>query len=180
MNLFNTDYDIMENNLGNVSAENCDNPMIAGEIMREQLLTPAGRAIKFTPERIEQIKTLVERGLSRQQIAETIGSTLGSLQVTCSRMGISLRRLRVHDGVKIQKPTIHTIRGTRMNTNGENDDVIFSLQLEFRGQQRNITLPLSKDAFGRLALMAAVRNCNLSDLLIEIINAAVFENSAKQ
>jgi hypothetical protein len=44
-----------------------------------------GRPIKFTPERFEQIKTLVERGMLREHIAETIGVTLGSLQVTCSR-----------------------------------------------------------------------------------------------
>jgi hypothetical protein len=41
-----------------------------------------GRPIKFTPERMEQIKNLVERGMSREEIAETIGVTLGSLQVT--------------------------------------------------------------------------------------------------
>jgi DNA-binding NarL/FixJ family response regulator len=34
-----------------------------------------GRRIKFTPERLQQIKNLVERGLSREQIAETIGVT---------------------------------------------------------------------------------------------------------
>ena len=39
-----------------------------------------GRPIKFTPERLQQIKKLVERGLSREQIAETIGVTLGSLE----------------------------------------------------------------------------------------------------
>ena len=51
-----------------------------------------GRQIKFTPERIQQIKNLVERGKSREEIAELIGVTIGSLQVTCSRLGISLRR----------------------------------------------------------------------------------------
>jgi hypothetical protein len=47
---------------------------------------------KFTPERIQQIKYLVERGKSREEIAELIGVTVGSLQVTCSRLGVSLRR----------------------------------------------------------------------------------------
>src|SRR5262245_9722447 len=51
-----------------------------------------GRPIKFTPERIQQIKNLVERGKSREENAELIGVTVGSLQVTCSRLGISLRR----------------------------------------------------------------------------------------
>ena len=51
-----------------------------------------GRQIKFTPEKIQQIRNLVERGKSRQEIAELIGVTVGSLQVTCSRLGVSLRR----------------------------------------------------------------------------------------
>jgi hypothetical protein len=38
------------------------------------------------------MRTLVERGKSREEIAELIGVTVGSLQVTCSRLGISLRR----------------------------------------------------------------------------------------
>jgi hypothetical protein len=50
---------------------------------------------KFTPERIQQIKDLVARGETREQIAAIIGVTVGTLQVTCSRMGISLRRPRV-------------------------------------------------------------------------------------
>ena len=40
-----------------------------------------GRQVKFTPERIEQIKNLVERGKRREEIAELIGVTVGSLQV---------------------------------------------------------------------------------------------------
>ena len=53
------------------------------------------RKVKFTPERIEQIKNLVERGKRREEIAELIGVTVGSLQVTCSRLGISLRQPRL-------------------------------------------------------------------------------------
>ena len=55
-------------------------------------LSTRGRLIKFTPERIQQIRNLVERGKSREEIAELIDVTVGSLQVTCSRLGISLRR----------------------------------------------------------------------------------------
>ena len=51
-----------------------------------------GRATKFTPERIQQIKNLVERGKSREEIADLVGVTVASLQVTCSRLGVSLRR----------------------------------------------------------------------------------------
>ncbi len=51
-----------------------------------------GTPPKFTPERIQQIRNLVERGKSRDEIAEIIGVTTGTLQVTCSKLGISLRR----------------------------------------------------------------------------------------
>ena len=39
------------------------------------------REVKFTPERIEQIKNLVERGKRREEIAEFIGVTVGSLPI---------------------------------------------------------------------------------------------------
>ena len=64
-----------------------------------------GRPIKFTPERIQQIKNLVERGKSREDIAELVGVTVGSLAVTCSKLGISLRRRTVNNGVSLLRPT---------------------------------------------------------------------------
>lgn len=57
-----------------------------------------GRPTKFTPERIQQICNLVERGRTREEIAEIIGVTTGTLQVTCSKLGISLRRPRFDIG----------------------------------------------------------------------------------
>jgi DNA-binding NarL/FixJ family response regulator len=64
-------------------------------------LATCGRGIKFTPERIQQIRNLVERGKSREEIAELIGVTVGSLQVTCSKLGISLRRVPFHNGMRL-------------------------------------------------------------------------------
>jgi hypothetical protein len=57
-----------------------------------------GRPTKFTPDRIRQITNLVERGKSREEIAEIIGVTSGTLQVTCSKLGISLRRPKFDSG----------------------------------------------------------------------------------
>src|SRR5215468_9156534 len=65
--------------------------MLQTERFTTQLST-SGRLIKFTPERLQQIRNLIERGKSRGEIAELIGVTVGTLQVTCSRLGISLRR----------------------------------------------------------------------------------------
>jgi len=72
--------------------------MMQIEELATQLPT-RGRKIKFTPERIQQIRNLVERGKSREEIAELIGVTVGSLQVTCSRLGISLRRVVFNNGM---------------------------------------------------------------------------------
>src|SRR6516164_213874 len=72
--------------------------MMQTEQLATQLPT-RGRKIKFTPERIQQIRDLVERGKSREEIAELIGVTVGSLQVTCSRLGISLRRVVLNNGM---------------------------------------------------------------------------------
>ena len=72
----------------------------------------SGRQIKFTPERIQQIKNLVERGKSREEIAELIGATVGSLQVTCSRFGISLRRPTLNQGtfsLRREKPRFNRV-----------------------------------------------------------------------
>ena len=62
-------------------------------------LTTHGRATKFTVERLQQIINLVERGKSRDEIADILGVTVGSLQVTCSRLGISLRRPKIINGL---------------------------------------------------------------------------------
>src|SRR5262249_32826536 len=48
---------------------------------------------KFTPQAMEKIKEFVAEGISRDEIANRLGVTVGSLQVTCSRLGISLRRI---------------------------------------------------------------------------------------
>jgi hypothetical protein len=62
--------------------------MMESEELAKQLPT-YGRRIKFTPETTQQIRNLVERGRSREEIAELIGVTVRSLQVTCSRLEIS-------------------------------------------------------------------------------------------
>src|SRR6516165_12076426 len=51
-----------------------------------------GRRVKFTPQAMEKIKEFVAEGISRDEIANRLGVTVGSLQVTCSRLGISLSR----------------------------------------------------------------------------------------
>ncbi len=114
-----------------------------------QLMAANGRSIKFTPERFEQIRNLVERGMSREQIAETIGVTVGSLQVTCSRHGISLKRPKLNNGVA------HAPR-SRNDTPAQDRRAI-------------VELPLSEGVLGRLAIEAHFRNLSISDLTAKLI-----------
>ena len=65
---------------------------------------PRRRQTRFTPERISQIADLVEQGKSREEIAGLIGVTVGTLQVTCSRFGVSLRRPRFGTGTDHLRP----------------------------------------------------------------------------
>src|SRR5262249_22821032 len=52
-----------------------------------------GRRVKFTQQAIEKIKEFVAGGVNPREIAKPLCVTVGSLQGTCSRLGISLRRI---------------------------------------------------------------------------------------
>ena len=47
--------------------------------------------LKLTQESYESIPALLERGMDREKIAAQFGVTANTLQVQCSRRGISLR-----------------------------------------------------------------------------------------
>ena len=47
---------------------------------------------KYTNEVCDEIRELVAAGVHRQSIADLLGTTIGSLQVSCCKRGISLRR----------------------------------------------------------------------------------------
>lgn len=84
---------------------------------------PPGRQTKFTPERMTQICNLVERGKSREEIAELIGVTVGTLQVTCSRLGISLRRPRFDTGTGYLRPRKETSSNGTPALGGDGDSM---------------------------------------------------------
>ena len=129
-----------------------------------------GRPIKFTPERMEQIKNLVERGMSREEIAETIGVTLGSLQVTCSRMGISLRRPRLPD--TSPKP-LCAPSAPRQRQNGANLGI--ALAVQHRGRVLNLQLPQS--LLGELALEAFFTDQSIDALITKMLTNALKEKA---
>lgn len=136
-----------------------------------------GRAVKFTPERIEQIRNLVERGTSREEIAEIIGCTVGSLQVTCSRLGISLRRPRaLSNGVaalpRTRPPPIHPafppIPPISFPTSPPLADVPgLALVLVDGDRRRETPLPVDRGTLHRLAMEAAIRGVPMAVIVAE-------------
>lgn len=124
---------------------------------------PRGRTIKFTPERLQQIRNLVERGMSREDIAATIGVTVGSLQVTCSRLGISLRRPKTTPvGPVPAAPAVDT-------------DAAPALVLRMRhgGRFRDFAIPVTMEALSTLALAAAVKGLSIGDVLAKALTVAI-------
>ena len=124
--------------------------------MRTSPSAARAKRVKFTPEATEKIKELVAQGASREEIASLLGVTVGSLQVTCSRLGISLRRKILHSG-----PTPHLRRpkGTVIPAQGsvgvayEQEQTAaevlparsakISIIMRYRGEEVSTDLPLT-------------------------------------
>jgi hypothetical protein len=127
---------------------------------------------KFTPERIQQIKDLVARGASCEQIAAIIGVTVGSLKVTCSRLGISLRRPRV------KLLPSGTANGTE-TTVGAAETPTFTISMKYKGQEHRTALPLTPNMIRALALEASFRDQEIGEFAKDVL-VSVFEKGLVQ
>ena len=125
---------------------------------------PGRRPTKFTPERLEQIKDLVARSVAREEIARLLGVTVGSLAVTCSRFGISLRRPRVANGSRLL-PLRPASRVSKPST------ATFSISVRHNGKEQAVELPLTPKMVGQLALEASSRNQQISELAKDLLLA---------
>ena len=118
------------------------------------------RATKFGPANVQKIKDWVAEGISREEIAKSLGVTLGSLQVTCSKLDISLRRRDVLNASgpgrprTVRRPYLpsHPPMIGHMRVDGQ-----FQISLECGGVRRATALPLTARDIAQLALAAAVR-----------------------
>jgi hypothetical protein len=156
--------------------------------------TVSHRHTRFTPENIRRITDLVERGISREEIAEVIGVTPGTLAVTCSRLKVSLRRPRVISGARqAQRP--RSIGGERRPAGPKKLDIRhersgrksaavsggsgahdmqsarLAIQMTFKGAMRTINLPVPGSMIGQLALEAEVRDMRLPELVAELLKS---------
>jgi hypothetical protein len=123
------------------------------------------RPSKFTPERIQEIKDLVARGVSSEEIAFLVGVTVGTLKVTCSRLGISLRKPRSTNGFRLLPLTPATRARKSANS------AIFSICVRYKGREQVSQLPLTPTMVGQLALEASSRDQTISDLAKDLLLA---------
>ena len=148
---------------------------------------PRGRRVKFTPEVIESIKKLVAQGINRHEIANRLGVTVGSLQVTCSRLGISLRRIIQTNGsgchtLDVNGRTIPTpcsgiahVREQKVSQRAARAAPVVQVAITMRchGKEKTSDIPLPSPAIAVLALEATSRNLNIVDLMGQVLVAAI-------
>jgi hypothetical protein len=106
------------------------------------------RPTKFTLERIQQIKDLIARGVTCEEIAAVVGVTVGTLKVTCSKLGISLRRPKPRRG----NGMLPLRAMTRM---AGNSTATFTFIVRRHGEERRTEASLTPAMIGRLALEAS-------------------------
>ena len=144
-----------------------------------------GRRIKFTSQVIEQIKESVAAGISRDDIANRIGVTVGSLQVTASRLGISLRRIILSNG----SPHAPDVTGRTIPAPGiahmrEQKEVSqpaaraapvaqFAITMRRHGEGKTTDIPLPSAAIHLLALEAMSRDLDIAALVGQVLVAAI-------
>jgi hypothetical protein len=133
-------------------------------------VSPKRRATKFAPENVQKIKDCVAQGLGREEIAKLLDVTVGSLQVTCSRLGISLRRPHMrypsYDRLKTQLQL-------RMVEKGSRPQGKFAITTHRKDNVRAVDVPLSVEAIGQLGLYASLRDMGLVELIAQVLGDAV-------
>jgi hypothetical protein len=132
------------------------------------------RRRKFTPDNIAKIKDWVANGVGRDEIANRLGATVGSLQVTCSRLGISLRKNSFANGNgAIQPPRV--VRRSIEHIRHVDDPARpkFKLLMQKQGREAEVDLPLHQGHMEQLALEASVRGEGIADLIRTILSQVV-------
>jgi hypothetical protein len=114
--------------------------------------------------------------------------TVGSLQVTCSSLGINLRRNRLpngsaHDGraKSIPTPGAVGIASVREQKTEEVPQTAvdaaplpkIAIRMRYRGNEVATDVPLTSDAISTLALDAMSRDLGIAELVGQILAAAI-------
>ena len=143
----------------------------------QESATRAGRrATKFTPANVQKIKDFVAQGLSREEIAKSLDVTLGSLQVTCSRLGISLRRHRSAERVRVTSRAFVSngqLYVGHMRREPDNPRAKFQIVLQSQGKELVTDLAITARDIGRLGLEASTQGLAMTELMSQVLAEAL-------
>jgi hypothetical protein len=127
---------------------------------------------KFTPNNIARIKEWVAQGVCRDDIANRLEVTVNSLQVTCSKLGISLRKRSLANGAI---PPVGVVQRSAENIRHVDDSARLKCKLliQKQGKQAEFELPVHQGLMEQLALEASVRGQSVIDLIGTIVSQVV-------
>jgi hypothetical protein len=144
--------------------------------MLQQITLHAGRrTVKYTPANIQKIKDWVAEGISREEIAKSLDVTVGSLQVTCSRLGISLRIPKMFERRRRVESLPYLPNHPPMagHIGPKPQYLRFQIILEHDGLQRVTDVPLASLDIARVALEAEAQNLGMTQLLTQAVTTAI-------
>jgi hypothetical protein len=146
-----------------------------------------GRRKKFTPEAIDKIKELRKRGARREDIADSLGVSVNSLSVTCSRLGISLRsEHHTADEDARTKPAPHGIAQAREHKEASQPAADttpsgkFSVIIRCGNKEVVTDIPFTQQQVVAVAVNAALRDARLTKLLTRLLVSAIKKDMIQQ
>jgi hypothetical protein len=148
-------------------------------LLQEAASQVGRRATKFCPANVQKIKDWVAEGISREEIAKLLDVTLGSLQVTCSRLGISLRTRNMfeHRRAVVSRPYIPDHPSMMGHVGPKPQHPRFQVVLERDGLVQCATdVPFKGLDIAHLGLEAAVQNLGMGQLLTQAVTTAIKKN----
>ena len=113
----------------------------------------------------------------RREFGCASGVTVGSLQVTCSKLGVSLRRSRMRfPSYERLKPELELSQAgseAGLVEKGSLLKVKIAVTIQRGDLLRTLDVSLSIKAMGELALLASLRKVGLVDLIAQILSGVV-------
>ena len=102
--------------------------------------------------------------------------TVGSLQVTCSRLGISLRRHHSAERVRISSRAFVSdgqLYVGHMRREPDNPRAKFQIVLQSQGKELAIDLAITARDIGQLGLEASTRGLAMTELMSQVLGEAL-------
>src|SRR5262245_58144795 len=149
-----------------------------------------GRRVKFTPQAMEKIKEFVAEGISRDEIANRLGVSVGPLQVTCSRLCITLRRIISANGsgrhtadVRLGSVGVaHVQEQKEVSQPAARAAPLpkFAITLRHRGKEQTTDILLSSPPIEVLAREAASRDLSIAALIGQHLVAVIDRDTIRK